>query len=307
MAQGTVQDALDKVGIQLIESDFVEPSLDTSLEKDISINITQMSKVKIEVDDGIQEVFVPNGKVIDALNYLNLKIDDNDIVNVDLNSNICDGINIKIDRVLYIEDTQLEKIPFKTIQERSNSLSPGQSEIVNPGSEGEKEMVVRKKLVNGQVVETQEISSKVIEEPINQVKRVGYSEPSGDTPAMNYSSSNKMVSHGDGAFVDHQGNTISYSEKLVGSCTAYSASAGAHTSTGRPAQVGNVAVNPRIIPYGSKLYICSADGSFVYGYAIAADTGGALMNGSALVDLFYNTERECINFGRRNLVVYVLN
>lgn len=78
------------------------------------------------------------------------------------------------------------------------------------------------------------------------------------------------------------------------------------TSTGRPAAVGYVAVNPKVIPYGTRLYICSPDGSLVYGYAIAADTGGALMSGRVLVDVFYNTVAECNNFGRRTMSVYVL-
>ena len=73
-----------------------------------------------------------------------------------------------------------------------------------------------------------------------------------------------------------------------------------------PAYHGGVAVNPNIIPYGSKLYIVSTDGSFVYGYATAVDTGGALMDGSAIVDCFYNTYDECVNFGRRDVNVYVL-
>ena len=78
------------------------------------------------------------------------------------------------------------------------------------------------------------------------------------------------------------------------------------SASGRRADVGHVAVNPNVIPYGSKLYITSADGSFVYGYAIAADTGTGLMNGVVDIDLFYETYLEsCLN-GVRYLNVYVL-
>lgn len=78
------------------------------------------------------------------------------------------------------------------------------------------------------------------------------------------------------------------------------------TSTGRPVAFGNVAVNPNVIPYGTRMYICSPDGSYVYGYAIAADTGGALMSGRVLADLFYETPAECYSFGRRTMSVYIL-
>ena len=50
--------------------------------------------------------------------------------------------------------------------------------------------------------------------------------------------------------------------------TAYTG--GGITATGAPAAVGRVAVNPNVIPYGTKLYIASPDGSIVYGYAIAS-------------------------------------
>lgn len=70
------------------------------------------------------------------------------------------------------------------------------------------------------------------------------------------------------------------------------------------AQVGVVAVDPNIIPYGTKLYITS--GNIVYGYAIAGDTGGAAMAGDILVDVFYDTYDECAAFGRRDMTVYII-
>ena len=67
-----------------------------------------------------------------------------------------------------------------------------------------------------------------------------------------------------------------------------------------------MAVNPSIIPYGTKMYITASDGSYVYGYATAIDTGGALMDGSAIVDLFMNSYADCANFGRRDVTIYIL-
>ena len=61
-----------------------------------------------------------------------------------------------------------------------------------------------------------------------------------------------------------------------------------------------------MIPYGSKLYITSADGSFVYGYAIASDTGTGLIDGIIDVDLFYDTYQESLLNGLRTVNIYVL-
>lgn len=118
--------------------------------------------------------------------------------------------------------------------------------------------------------------------------------------------SNFVMSAG-GVIRDKDGKNLSYSKKIVGECTAYTADPSALTSTGVHPKVGLVAVNPKLIPYGTKMYICSADGSLVYGHAVAADTGGALLSGRVLVDLFYNTREECFQFGRRNMDVYILS
>ena len=99
---------------------------------------------------------------------------------------------------------------------------------------------------------------------------------------------------------------FSYSKVITGSCTAYTELSGI-TATGTVPKVGTVAVNPNVIPYGTKLYICSADGSYVYGYAIAEDTGTAAMAGDIVVDLYMESEADCEAFGRQELCVYILD
>ena len=66
-----------------------------------------------------------------------------------------------------------------------------------------------------------------------------------------------------------------------------------------PNGYSTIAVDPSVIPLGTKVYV---EG---YGYAIAADTGGAIKGNR--VDLFFNTEAEASNWGVRNLDVYILN
>ena len=71
------------------------------------------------------------------------------------------------------------------------------------------------------------------------------------------------------------------------------------TATGIPATYGVAAVDPYVIPLGSRLYIPG------YGEAIAADTGGAIIGNR--IDLCMESYDECMEFGRRNVTVYVLN
>ena len=89
--------------------------------------------------------------------------------------------------------------------------------------------------------------------------------------------------------------------------TGYSASPTAKGASGRRLTYGTVAVNPNIIPYGSLLYITSDDGRFVYGYAYAADTGTAMMNGHAFIDLYYETYDESVKNAVIPVTVYMLD
>lgn len=107
--------------------------------------------------------------------------------------------------------------------------------------------------------------------------------------------------------LDGDGVPLTYEKVLNGVACAYTTPASNRgiTSTGTVPAVGTVAVDPKIIPYGTKLYIVSEDG-YVYGYGVASDTGGDLLNGRIMADLYMNTYDECIQFGRRQVNIYVL-
>ena len=182
----------------------------------------------------------------------------------------------------------------------------GTSKIKQYGIEGERIVTSKNKYIDGELAESVIISEEVTREPVDQIKLIGTGVPKTQNNSSS-SSSGASVSNKAGTFKDASGNTVSYVKKLTGTSTAYYAAEGAITATGVPVYLGGVAVNPNVIPYGSKLYIVSSDGRMVYGYATAVDTGGALMSGSVLVDVFYPTYNQCVNWGRRNVTVYVLS
>lgn len=76
------------------------------------------------------------------------------------------------------------------------------------------------------------------------------------------------------------------------------------TATGTRAKVGTIAVDPRVIPLGTKVYVEGLFGAENYGYATAEDTGGAIKGN--IIDLYFNTHRETINWGRQQVNVYIL-
>lgn len=298
MVEGTVQDAISKANIQLEENDKVIPGLKTNLFNGITLEVVRQTKINLTINGVTKQLLVRSGKVQDALEQMNITVGKNDILNVDLNEDLQNDMDVTLDVVNFSDEKQENKIPFKTIEEKTDRLFEGCSEIKTPGVDGIEEAIVTKKTVNGQVVEENIKSKTTIKEPQDEVKLVG-------TKKKPLSCGCATINESAGNIVGSNGNTFSYRRKIVGKCTAYTAPAGAHTASGEIAQFGRVAVNPNIIPLGSRLYICSEDGSFVYGEATASDTGGALYNGNVLVDLFYPSEAECIRFGVRNLAVYV--
>ena len=106
--------------------------------------------------------------------------------------------------------------------------------------------------------------------------------------------------------VDANGVPLHYKQLIVGKATAYYG--GTLTATGTRPVPGCVAVDPREIPYGTRMYITSSDGSIVYGYAVAEDTGGFIYwpNG-ATVDLFMWTYEDCCVWGWRSANIYILD
>ncbi len=300
----SVSDLLSKMGIVISEKDEVTPALDSIVTKDTqSLRIVRRCNMILTVDGETKEVLAPIGTVEKALEYLGVRLGENDELNVDRNSHTYDNIRVNVDRVEYRDIISTEEIGFKIVSYVSDKLYEGESIISDEGANGEQEIVKREKIVNGKLIESQIISENIIKQPRNQVKTIGIKKRGSSSGSL---SGGYTRDNNDGTLVDHFGNTISYKSVLKGLGSAYTASAGAITSTGKLAAYGNVAVDPSVIPYGTRLYICSSDGRYIYGYATAADTGGAMLSGSRLVDLYYNTLDECYQFGVRSVNVYIL-
>ena len=99
------------------------------------------------------------------------------------------------------------------------------------------------------------------------------------------------------------GEALSYSKVLSVEATAYTG--GGTTATGTSARYGAIAVDPSVIPYGTRMYIVSDDGKWIYGVATAEDCGGAIQGN--IIDLYFDDYNTCIQFGRRNCTVYILD
>lgn len=291
----STESILSKAQISLQYADEVKRHENNN---DIYIDVLRAFPVLINYREEPSVVMLTGGTVEDALDKADIVLNENDVCSVPITTDVCKGMSVDVDEVTYSKKTVYSSIEFDTSFEYSEDFPKGYEEIMVEGKDGTKQITTTYKYVNGEYRGESGKIESITDEPVTQVVLKGTAQ---SQQVSNIGNTTHSSGTGSGGVIEG----LSYSRVLTGSATAYTASAGALTATGVPAYVGGVAVNPDIIPYGSKLYIV-ADG-YTYGYATAVDTGGALMSGSALVDLYMSTYDECINFGRRNVTVYVLN
>ncbi len=294
---GTVAQAIDLANVEVGEDDLVNYSTTSLVTDGMIISVAHAFPVAVAYHGKRANLQMAVGTVADALAKAGVEIGENDVVSHELDQVVSSGMVIFVDEVIYEEVTKTEKIEFEKISKKDSSLSKGTTKVATKGVDGEKQVTYKEKYVNGVLIDTVVESETVIKEPVNQVTLVGtkkiYSVKANGEP---YSKLGSVE-------LNSNGVPVSYQKVISGSSTAYYG--GTTTASGRPAQVGHVAVDPSIIPYGSKLYIVATDGT-VYGYAIAADTGGFINDGKTVVDVYMDSYDDCIQWGRKNVNIYVL-
>lgn len=259
------------------------------------VNLEDLLHVTITVDGRTISCQVENGTTVGELLHKNgIVYDGNDLLEPASEKPLEEGDAIAIKRVEYEEYTINEAIPFQTTHKNTSLLRLGTNRCIQQGADGIKALTYVRRTVDGVREDVQLLGSQIIQSPVTETILIG---------------SVASVSPLDFDLdVDEHGKPVEFVRVLQNQvATGYSARQGAKTASGRFAVAGHVAVDPREIPYGSRLYIASSDNKFVYGCAIAADTGTGLMADIVDVDLFYDTYAESVLNGRRIVDIYVLD
>lgn len=260
-----------------------------------NITIKRTFDVPINVDGNSVAASVTDGDVESCLANAGVTLGEHDYTEPSLHAPIEEGDSIKVLRVSY-KDTQYEEvIPFET-EYRANSLTyrfKRNQYTLQSGSDGKNLVTYRERYVEGELESSLISKVEVVRKPVNAVVLKYADAPVSPLPAP--------------AGVTIVNNAPSRYSHVISNvaATGYSAKRG-RGSSGLGLFYGSVAVNPNVIPYGSKLYITSPDGQFVYGFAIATDTGTSLMEGSIGVDLFYETYKESTLNWKNVVNIYVI-
>lgn len=272
------------------------------------VEINYLVPISVKIGDETKTYTVKQGKLSDALKEAGIEVDADDIINVSLDSYIDGYTSVEITDVEYVYETAIESIPYGNDVIYSSEYDTNTS-LVEPGKAGSKTVTYAVKYVNGVPVSSSVVEEKITEYAVDKTTIIGTSAPnfSGNhaTKADDVPCISKLNAP-DNLLIDENGQPINYTSKTTLRATAYTHT-GNKMATGKYPKPGYVAVDPKEIPYGTKMYIVSADGKYVYGYAIAADTGGFIYGNRADMDLFLDSESQCVKFGRRDIIVYFVD
>lgn len=302
---GTVADLLDELSVTVEEGKLVSVPTDTVLYDGLTVKLTNAYHINVTADGATVSLLIGEGTVADALQQANISLGESDEVQPALTDALYDALSVTVFRVTYTERTVNEKITFAKKTVKSASMYKGTSEITQAGQDGEKTVTYRDKIVDGVYASSEVLSETVLTEAVPQITAVGTKQKAIAVASLRNGGTPISELTQPASLKIENGAPTEYKQIITGKAAAYTASPGSKTASGRAVKPGYIAVNPNQIPYGSELWIVSTDG-IVYGYAIAADTGGFVNRGKFTVDLFMNTESECRQWGSRDVVIYVL-
>lgn len=290
----TVDEVLKDCEIDLSPYDQVTPALGTILDQKTDIIINRSFSLTVYDGKEAIEVNTTNHTVRGILDELSLSLNTNDIVQPFVDAKISAGTNITITRVMDVYEKKSYQIPYLTEINLVYDLEDTETKVVQEGEAGIKEVNYRLRYENDELVSRNIVSEVVVKDPINEIKNKGTND----------------------LFVTSRGIPFRYSKVLIVQATAYDlsyASCGKYpgepgygiTYSGTRARPGVIAVDPRVIPLGSNVYVESLDSTSDYGFAVAEDTGSAIKGNR--VDLFIGSNRAALRYGRRNVRIYILD
>ena len=240
--------------------------------------------VLLSVDGTLRRVMAYEGDTVDELlTARRIELGDRDEVVPARDTALYDGISVAVVRTEVETVTVDETVPMERELIPNEYMPRGTEVILSPGSEGLNQVTYRVVRRGGREIERTLLSTVTVTAAVPE-----------------------QVEYGPGGtIITPDGQTIEWSHKIDGQATAYTTEGRRWkiTRSGTTARVGAIAVDPKTIPLGSVVYV--EGNGWVYGLCSCEDTGGAIKGN--IIDLFFNTEHECWQFGRRNCTIYVIS
>lgn len=280
----TVADVLRKTNIDISYNDYIYPSIDDTIGVNGRVDIFKPVDLTIEYNNQAYRISTTLTG-IEAVKQAGIDVDDNDIINADNGSNV-----LKVYTVDTTKTTQIIDIKHDTKIIKNNSEYVDYSKIITQGMDGKALALITTTYINGVVSSTEQKISKLISAPVTEVIEVG-TKPKANT--ISTPAGYKVFSS------NYVANISAYCPCLI--CCGKT---NGITASGVKATQYCTIAAPKSIPFGTKVYIPYFKNAPNKGIFIVQDRGGAI--GSNRIDVFFNTHQQALNFGRKNLEIYIL-
>ena len=264
----TIEKFLESQHIAYCEEDFISVPLTAYVHDGMELSIEHAKDVTVTADGKKLKFKTLKPTVAEALADQNVTVNELDLVTPERTAAITNDMEIVIQRVVVKRETRTEAVKFKTKEKNDDTLEQGKTKVVQEGKDGEDEVTYDVTYTDGKETARKEVKRKTIEKPTDKIIAKG----------------TKFVFDGK-----------AYSRKLT--VKAYSYTGGGRTAMGTRARVGEIAVDPRVIPLGSEVYIVGV------GTRRAEDTGGNIKGNT--IDIYKNTAAECRSWGVRYVTIYI--
>jgi 3D (Asp-Asp-Asp) domain-containing protein len=282
----TVGAFLQARGISPSQNDYVDPSVETPLSDNIEITYRRAYPVTIVMENRRETLLTSAPDVAALIAAENIHLGNDDTIDPSLQSAPPQNGMVQITRVIAWQRVMRKAIPMQTVRRLDFALSPGALHVHDAGRNGIREEIVSFVQRDGGPIDARVLRSRILRKPQTRVLDVGVTE---------MEAYEHFVDEGIRRTGLEMQNTLQMiATAYTGGCSGCSGI----TATGRPAGHGVVAVDPSVIPLGSRLFIPG------YGFAVAGDTGGAIRGNR--IDLGFDSLRDALIFGRREVTVYRL-
>ena len=266
--------------------------------------ITVQRSHTVTIDNGgeILAVSATDETVGELLSRLSISLDGNVAVSVPMEMETHSGMVITISRTVQDVQTYTAAIAHEVTYYKDYSLPYGVEEVITVGQDGQMRCTANVVYVDGVETNRTVIEETVIQQPVTEVIAVGVGcePPAPKDPADELIITKRHIITADGEVLTYTGTM-----RVLGTAySQYDQGCGTITYSGTTVHIGTVAVDPSLIPLGTRMFIVSADGDYVYGIATAEDTGSSIVD--ARVDLYFPTQAECLQFGMRDVIIYFL-
>jgi uncharacterized protein YabE (DUF348 family) len=283
--KATVSEALADKEISLGPKDKINPALTAEIKDKDSIAIKRAVNIQVSVDGKTLDILSAEEDITTVFSVEGITLKDKDKVTPALETKLSEGLKISVIRVENKNVTVSTPVEFKTVVKKDSGMANTKKKTVQDGKTGEKQTIFDVVYENGVEVSRTLLSEAIVQAPVDKVV------VEGTYPSM-------PVSRG--------GDILPYSKTFTARATAYWAVRGigkTYTASGRlavrkPEGYSTIAVDPKLIPYGTKLFV---EG---YGFAIAADTGTGIKGEK--IDVYFDTLAEAKRWAVKYVKVYVL-